>query len=197
MGDAATTTEPAATEATTPTPGQPDPTPPTPPNQEPEKGTDKPGGDDKGEGSKTAVLADLAAERDKRQALEQQFTSLKDGLAKALGLGDTEKATPEQLQQQIAAAQSETTAAQTQLAVFRSAPADVDAQALLDSTSFLASLKDVKADDQAALKAAITTFVDTNPRFKTGTPGAGAHDAAAGGTHQPAAKSMDDWIRGR
>ena len=40
--------------------------------------------DDAGAGGKTQILADLATERDKRQSLEQQFTSLKDGLAQAL-----------------------------------------------------------------------------------------------------------------
>ena len=79
-----------------------------------------PSGDD-GKGGKAAVLADLAAERDKRQALEQQVNQLTqaqqqqaDALAKAFGLKPEETsdvaalaAQVTQLQEQFATASHE------------------------------------------------------------------------------------------
>lgn len=126
-----------------------------------------------GRGSKSAVLADLAKERDKRHQLEAQFSQLRDGLAAALGIDQGETPTPEQLIEQIAQDQAETKAAQLQLAVYQSLPDGVDREALLDSNAFREAISDATPDDIAAI---ITEFVDAHPRFKTQPAGAGARD---------------------
>src|SRR5690606_21383249 len=59
--------------------------------------------DDGGKGGKQAILADLAKERDQRQALEQQFSAFKDAMSSALGLTqDEQPPSPEQLAEQLA-----------------------------------------------------------------------------------------------
>ena len=153
--------------------------------------------DDAGAGGKTQILADLATERDKRQSLEQQFASLKDGLAQALGLGQQADVTPEELAEQLSSAQSEAAQARAELAVFRSVPDGVDAQALLDSRAFSQALAKVDATDPSAIAGAVQQFVEANPRFKT-TPlrSPGSKDAGAGGAHA-AGFTMDDLLRGR
>ena len=74
-----------------------------PPAEPPKPTPPATGGDDEGKGGKAAILADLATERDKRQALEQQVTQIQsahqaqmDALAKAFRLkpedvSDTDK----------------------------------------------------------------------------------------------------------
>ena len=155
--------------------------------------------DDAGAGGKTQILADLATERDKRQSLEQQFTSLKDGLAQALGLGQQAEVTPEQLAEQLTTAQSEATQARTELAVFRSVPDGVDAQALLDSRAFSQVIAKIDAADPGAIAGAVTQFVEANPRFKTATTlrSPGSKDAGAGGANASGFTTMDDLLRGR
>lgn len=124
--------------------------------------------DYKGAGGKDALKADLADERGKRQALEQQFADLKAGLAKALGI-EPEQATPEQLAQQLqqantdgAAKDAQIAALQQVLTVFTTAPAGVDVQALVDSRAFTDKLA---ADKPADIKAFVTQFAKDNPRF--------------------------------
>lgn len=137
---------------------------------------------EQGAGSKQAVLADLAAERDKRQALEQQFTAFRDGLASALGMNQRE-ATPEQLADQLSTAQRDAAQARIELAVFRSTPDGVDAQALLDSRAFASALGSIAPGDDAALRAAVDQFIEANPRFRTAPQApAGWGDAVAGRT---------------
>ena len=160
--------------------------------QQPETGQ---GDDYKGAGSKDALKADLARERDARQALAQQLDQFKAGLAQALGI-ESEQATPDQLAEQLTAAQAETASAKVQLAVFRAAPAGVDANALLDSQQFLAAIGKADPADVGALSTIVTDFVAANPRFRTTNQAAGARDAAAS-TPNPSGRTMDDWIRGR
>ena len=166
---------------------QPGSTEQTPQNdaQQPETGQ---GDDYKGAGSKDALKADLARERDARQALAQQLDQFKAGLAQALGI-ESEKATPEQLAEQLTAAQAETATARVQLAIYQAAPAGVDVNALLDSASFTRSLADVDPSDIDAITAKVAAFVDANPnRFTTTNPGAGARDVHAGGDANPGGK---------
>ena len=178
MADEATTAEPRDGEQAQPVDTA------TPPSSE------------QGAGSKQAVLADLAAERDKRQALEQQFTAFRDGLASALGMNQQE-ATPEQLADQLSTAQRDAAQARIELAVFRSTPDGVDAQALLDSRAFVSALGSIAPGDDAALQAAIDSFVEANPRFRTAPlRSPGGRDAAAGGP-SPTPRTMDDLLRGR
>ena len=153
--------------------------------QQPETGQ---GDDYKGAGSKDALKADLARERDARQALAQQLDQFKAGLAQALGI-ESEQATPEQLADQLAAAQAETATARMQLAIYQAAPAGVDVDALLDSASFTRSLAGVDPSDIDAITAKVAAFVDANPnRFSTTNPGAGARDVHAGGDTNPGGK---------
>lgn len=161
--------DPATPPAPTPTP--PAPTPPTPTPGDP--------GDD-GKGGKDAILADLAKERDKRQALEaqvQDLLPLRDqfaAIAKVFSPGDDTPPDPAKLAEQITASQAETAtektarlAAERQLAVFKAAPAaEGNAAALLDSASFLAAIKDVDPTDSAALDTAIKQAIEANPLFK-------------------------------
>ena len=163
----------------------------------PEVETTPGGGEEQGAGSKAAVLADLATERDKRQALEAQFNTLRDGLAQALGLGQSEEATPEQLAEQLTTAQQEAQQARTELAVFRTAPDGVDAQALLDSRAFTSTIANIDPTDEAALTKAITDFTSTNPRFQTGPRSPGHRDAFTGAPPPGNTRSMDDLLRGR
>lgn len=152
---------------------------------------------DEGAGSKAAVLADLATERDKRQALERDFKSLRDGLAQALGIGQQD-ATPEQLTEQLTAAQQETQQARAELAVYRAVPDGVDAQALLDSRAFSDKIAGLDVSNPEQVKAVIDEFVTANPRFQTlPNHSPGARDAAAGGPTPAVNGSMDDIIRGR
>ena len=68
-----------------------------------------------GAGGKDALKADLATERDKRQALENRFQQFADGISRALGITPAE-VTPEQLATQLTQATSEKDAVQAQLA---------------------------------------------------------------------------------
>jgi len=126
--------------------------------------SETPTSDSEGRGSKNAVLADLARERDKRHQLEKQFAEFRDGLGKALGLTQDEQPTPEQLTRQLAESQAATRAAQTQLAVLQNLPDGVDREALLDSTAFHKVISDATPD---TIADTITTFVEQHPRFKT------------------------------
>ena len=161
--------------------------------------TPTPETDDGAAGSKTAILADLATERDKRQAIERDLASLRDGLAQALGLGQATEITPEQLTEQLTQAQQEAQQARAELAVFRATPDGVDAQALLDSRAFAQVIEGLDASNPDTVRAAIDEFVTANPRFQTTptptTPG--ARDASAGGRAPLGTGSMDDIIRGR
>lgn len=165
--------------------------------EQPDAETPETGADAKG--SKTAVLADLATERDKRQALEAQFNGLRDGLAKALGLGEPDEVTPEQLAEQLTASQQEAQTARAELAVFRAAPDGVDAQALLDSRAFASVVAKLDVSDGEAVSKAIDDFVKANPRFAAPVRqySPGSRDAGAGGSADTGVESMDDLIRSR
>lgn len=156
-------------------------TPPadTPPSDTPPADTppSNPPADD-GKGGKDAILADLAKERDRRQALEADLQSTKDSqqsqldaIAKALGLKpDDQPADPAKLTADITTAQADAREARQQLAVYRNAAAnDANPDALLDSASFLRTIKDVDPTDATAINAAIKAAVDGNPGFKVAT----------------------------
>lgn len=194
-----------------PTPQDPTPTPTPDPSSTDPAPTEPPAapadpGDD-GKGGKDAILADLAKERDKRQALEQTVTQMQtsqqqqmDALAKALGLkSDDTPPDPEKLTQEVTAAQEQARVAQRELAVYRLAGThEANANELLDSASFLASIKDVDPTDQAAMDAAIKAAVDSNAKFKaSATP---TTPPFPGGPRTPAPKaagSLGEAIAGR
>jgi hypothetical protein len=153
-------------------------------------------------GGPDALKADLAAERQKRHAAEAAATAAKtaadqqlEAFKKALGLSEGQ--TPEQLKAAADAAKGTATAAQAQLQVFKLAKAaGGDADALLDSASFLASLSAIDANDPAAVTAAIKAAVENNKNlaYQKVAPG-GSRDAgqgAGGGSQQP---TISDALR--
>ena len=142
-----------------------------------------------GAGSKDAVLADLKAEREKRQALQAELEASQDFRAKLTELlgGNPEQQDPAELARQAVAERDE---ARRLNAVYQAAPAGTDVAALLDSMSFRAGLAEAK--DIAAYVAKV---VKENPRY---TISAGAHNLNQGnGAQPPKPKSIDDLIRGR
>jgi len=116
-----------------------------------------------------------------KAAIEQKLAAI----TQALGLGETVEDPAKAAEQYKAAA----TLAEQKLNVYQATPAGVDANALLDSQTFLSSLDGVQD-----LAAHITQFVEANPRFKTGTP-AGARDAAQRGQQATPALGFNEWIR--
>ncbi|WP_347042027.1 hypothetical protein [Brachybacterium nesterenkovii] len=145
---------------------------------------------DEGKGSKAAVLADLASERDKRQAAERTATETSEKLDRvlaALGMkDDPQQVDPDQVVKDLRARDVE-------LAVLRTAAGIADADALLDSRGFLATLESIDPSDRAAVKAHVTEYVTANPRFAVAPPKTqGARDAAAGPDRQ---SDNTDWIR--
>lgn len=145
-------------------------------------------GEYRGAGSKDALKADLARERDKRQAFEQQLADMRAGFAKALGIEQPEAMTPEQMTEKVTAAQKGEAEARRNLAVYqRAAGAGANPTALLDSASFLAAVGQVDPADPAAIDAAIRAAVESNPALAAQPKsGAGWGDAMAGrNTQQP------------
>ncbi|MFE3678728.1 hypothetical protein [Streptomyces griseus] len=228
-----TTPAPAAPEGTTADPGtQPD-NPPTPPvaptapaQPEPAAPTTEPSAPNQPEPKAKApkfdgdfdparfeklvenLRGDVAAERAKREALEQKAKDDQDTLmkrvAKAFGL-ETDEAkppTPEELAKQLDEARGETKesraqARQTQveLAVYKTAGKHGgDPDALLDSRSFanaISKLDPTAADFDEQVGKAVKTAVDSNkklaakapePKEPEPTPAGGAPMDGAGGS---------------
>lgn len=147
------------------------------------------GANDAGAGSKDAVLADLKAEREKRQALQAEIDESKAFRAKLTELlgGKPEQQDPAELARQAVAERDE---ARRLNAVYMAAPAGTDVAALLDSLAFRAGLAETKD-----IAAYVAKMVKENPRY---TIGAGAHNLNQGnGAQPPKPKSIDDLIRGR
>lgn len=170
----------------------PAPTPPDPPADAPKP--DVTPDDDKGKGGKDALLGDLAKERDKRQGLEREIQSIKDAqqaqmdsLAKAFGLKkDDEPVDPETLTADVTAAQADAREARLHLAVFQAAPKhEANANALLDSASFLRAIKDIDPTDADAVAGAIKTAIEADTKFKAAQP-APVAPSFGGGPRTPA-----------
>ncbi|MFJ6729378.1 hypothetical protein ACIQPQ_31200 [Streptomyces sp. NPDC091281] len=231
-------TDPGTQPDTPPTPGgTPAPTPPEPttPAQPatPEPATEpKPAGEPKAKAPKFEgdfdptrfeklvenLRGDVAAEKAKREALEQKAkddqTDLMKRVAKAFGL-ETDEAkppTPEELAQQLAEEQTRTKASddrarqtQVELAVYKTAGKHGgDPDALLDSRAFATAITklDPAADDfNEAVGKAVKAAVDGNaklaakapePKQPDPTPAGGAPmDGAPGGKRQYTAAEVD------
>ncbi|MGW9041244.1 hypothetical protein ACWGQL_01560 [Streptomyces lydicus] len=137
----------------------------------------------------------------KQKAADDAVQQLTQNIGKALGLiNDDEQATPEQLTQQLTAAQTQARQTAVELAVYRHAvTAGGDADALLDSRTFAASLDGLDPTDTAAVQAAIEAAVTANPKLAAAATG-----PARGGaefTSPPAAeqrpKTLYDAIAAR
>ena len=135
----------------------------------------------------------LDKERENAKAARAEFGAFKDAFAKALGLGGEKPLTTEELTAKVTEQTGRAEKAERLLAVTRAMPATVDSDALLDSTAFQKAISGVAPDKVAET---VTSFVEQHPRFLRTNPGAGASDAGAGNP-PTAAKSMDDWLRGK
>jgi hypothetical protein len=149
-------------------------------------------------------VAEVAQERQKRHELEQKVAEMQtaqtnqlEAFKAALGLK------PEQTADQVAATlqkqQNDHRTALVQLSVHQLATtAGADPAKLLDSNSFLNSIKDLQPTDHAGIRAAITKAVETNQTLAATPvtrPGAGARDAANNGSKDNAAPTMSDLFR--
>lgn len=147
---------------------------------------------DSGKGGKDAVLADLAKERDARQALEKQVTDLQtaqqtqlDAIAKALGLKQDEPPDPAKLAEQVTTEQAKAREAAVQLAVYRNAAqAGGDPDALLDSATFLSGLAKVDPTDAQAVATAIKAAVEASPRLGSAPAGPTPPPSFGGGARR-------------
>lgn len=121
-------------------------------------------------GGKNALAARAEEVRNAKAAAVTAADAAKAEMAqsigKALGLVQDEPLDPAKLTQELTAEKTAAQQARVELAVFKAASAaNGDPAALLDSTSFLASLKDVDPADTTAVQAAITAAVTANPRL--------------------------------
>jgi len=92
-----------------------------------------------------------------------------DAIQKALNpdAKDGEKPSPEALTKALAERDADAKQAKTELAVYKTAAKQgADADALLDSRSFLAKLKDIDPTDAKAITKAIDEAVKDNPKLK-------------------------------
>lgn len=137
------------------------------------------------------TIRDLRKESGDRRAqattAETERQKLLDGIATALGIKPEGAQTPkpEELTQQLTAAQAAQRQTAVELAVYRTASKHQgDPDALLDSRSFLDTVKDLDptANDFAAkVDTAIKTAVEANQKLKAGrAPGASSVDHAGG-----------------
>lgn len=186
-------TDPPATDPPAPPPAEPAKTPPwgDPENFNAEKAWELIQNlrNEKGDPAKVADLEQKIAD------LTSQQQAQLDAIAKAAGLKDDDTPPdPVKLAEQITAEQSKTTAAETravtaerQLAVFKVA-ADPEvggnALALLDSASFLDSLKDIDPTDAEKVKSVVEAAIEKNPLFKASQ--APATPPFPGGPYSPA-----------
>lgn len=93
-----------------------------------------------------------------------------DALAKALGFKqDDAPPDPAALTAQIEAEKANAAEAQRQLAVFQNA-GEADPKRLLDSASFLRSIKDIDPSDTAKIAAAVAAAVEADPLLKAVQP---------------------------
>lgn len=150
---------------------------------------------EKGDPAKVSELEQQLADM---QAAQQ---SQMDALAKALGLKqDDTPPDADALAAQVTAEQAKAREAAVQLAVYRNAAAnEANADALLDSASFLRSLTDVDPTNADAINAAIKTAVEANPLLKA-APSTPSTPPFPGGPRTPAptqAGSLGEAIAGR
>lgn len=118
----------------------------------------------------------------KAQAAEEARKELAQSINKILNPDATEPIDPAKLTESLTQSQADAKRARVELAVFRNATAaGGDPAALLDSTSFLASLAAVDPTDSAAVTAAIQSAVTANARLGAATdPRAPAPNPAQG-----------------
>lgn len=112
------------------------------------------------------------ARQQAEQAAQQQADERTRAILKAAGIdtGDSDEEDPAKLAEAARAerekAEADAREARVELAVYRAAPGkNADAAALLDSRTFLQSLKDLDPTDSAAVEAAVEKAVQDNPKL--------------------------------
>lgn len=158
-----------------------------------------------------AARDEAAQNRIKAREAASEKDQLIQTLGKALGLvedNDEEAPDPEKLASQVAEykanADSVTTErddARRELSIYKAAATNgADPSKLLDSRSFLNSIKDVNHGDEKALGAAIKAAVDNNKSFASArVAGASTADTASGpggGSTPKADMSLADAVAG-
>lgn len=145
---------------------------------------------DDGKGGKAAVLADLAAERDQRQALETQIQQLKDAqtaqtaaLAKAFGIAPDETSDMQTLTAQVTFLQEQFDKTQHENAVL----AVANAHHISDEDD-LALLRDAK--DQAAMQKLAARIAQANDN--SSSPSTPKPDRTQGGKGGTTAKTPSE-----
>lgn len=123
----------------------------------------------RGEVARTRVEAKKQAAEEAAAAAKKQMA---EDIGRALGIitDDTpeeDKLDPDQLKQLLEGERTSTQMARTELAVFKAASGGTfNAAALLDSRSFLDSVKDLDPSDAEAVNAAIAKAIEANPWLK-------------------------------
>lgn len=121
-----------------------------------------------------------------------------DAITKALNPdAKGEKPDPEALTRSLTEQQAEAKQAKTELAVYRAAAkADADADALLDSRTFLAKIADIDPNDATAITKAIADAVKDNPKLKLARAAGASGADFSGGSGESAKKStsLEDAI---
>jgi hypothetical protein len=165
-------------------PANPDPGNDPPPDPPAEPGKKPPWGDDANFNAEKAweLIQNLRAEKAPDAGLQAELDALKatqqtqlDAIATALGLkSEDTPPDPAKLAEQISAEQGKTTEAEARatgaerkLAIVLAAlDHDGNHKALLDSTSFLDSVKDIDSTDSAAIGEAVKNAVAASDHFK-------------------------------
>ncbi|MFI5778132.1 hypothetical protein [Nocardia sp. NPDC051570] len=135
-----------------------------------ESATDEPKGSQADDPRLRSARNDAAKYRTRASQAENDLTSFKQQVGKLFGFVSEDEANdPKKLTGQLKSAVQEANGARVELAVYRAAGKDIDADALLDSRAFasVVSKIDLTADDFTAQVAAeITKAVEKNPKLR-------------------------------
>ncbi|MFJ9353752.1 hypothetical protein [Streptomyces mirabilis] len=120
------------------------------------------------------LRGEVSTERDKRTAVEKQFSDFMGNFSKLFGAGEEKQLTPEQIAQKAQQSDQAAREATVKLAVFQTAGKHgADPDALLDSASFARAIGklDPSSDTFAAnVDTAIKNAVENNARLKAQSP---------------------------
>lgn len=117
------------------------------------------------------VIASLKRQLESTPSADDVKKEMAQTIGKALGLVEDEQIDPAKLTESLTSAQQDAKKARVALAVYQNAgTAGGDPVALLDSTTFLASVAGLDTSDPAAVTAAIQAAVKANPRLGAATP---------------------------
>lgn len=158
-----------------------------------------------GEVSKARGEAASSRSTAKQTAAEEARAEMAQQVGRALGIiKDDEKLDPAKLTEQLTGAQAQVKQTQVELAVYQAAAAaGANANALLDSRSFLSKIADLEPGDTAGITAAIGEAVAGNTAFALAPVMAAVAEPEPAGVPRPnpaqgssgsGAPSIDDQI---